>query len=154
MVDSNIQREEILPSERAFSFKMKMDAMNRQGQRNDLTSGHYVPKLTSDVGGDLTLGHNVPKLTSDIIGEENGMSGCQVKRYIRLTELIPELLECTDNKKIVLTMAVELSYLNPQIQKWVYEYFNENGPLKPVQVAALREVPDQTALTQQTVLKI
>ena len=85
MVDANIQREEILPSERAFSFKMKMEAMSRQGQRNDLTSGQ-----------------NVPKLTSDVIGEENGMSGRQVKRYIRLTELIPELLECTDNKKICL----------------------------------------------------
>lgn len=137
MVDSNIQREEILPSERAFSFKMKMDAMNRQGQRTDLTSGQ-----------------NVPKLTSDVIGEENGMSGRQVKRYIRLTELIPELLECTDNKKIALTMAVELSYLNPQVQKWVYEYFNENGSLKPVQITALREVSVQTALTQQAVLEI
>lgn len=137
MVDSNIQGEEILPSERAFSFKMKMDAMKRQGQRNDLTSGQ-----------------NVPKSASDVIGEENGMSGRQVKRYIRLTELIPELLEYTDNKKIALTMGVELSYLNPQVQKWVYEYFNENGSLKPVQVAALREVLDQTALTQQAVLEI
>ena len=68
MVDANIQREEILPSERAFSFKMKMEALSRQGQRNDLTSGH-----------------NVPKLTTDEIGEENGMSGRQVKRYIRLS---------------------------------------------------------------------
>ena len=121
MVDANIQREEILPSERAFSFKMKMEAMSRQGQRNDLTSGQ-----------------NVPKLTSDVIGEENGMSGRQVKRYIRLTELIPELLECTDNKKIGLVMAVDLSYLDEQVQKWVYEYFKENGFLKPVQVEALK----------------
>lgn len=121
MVDANIQREEILPSKRAFSFKMKMEAMSRQGQRNDLTSGQ-----------------NVPKLTSDVIGEENGMSGRQVKRYIRLTELIPELLECTDNKKIGLVMAVDLSYLDEQVQKWVYEYFKENGFLKPVQVEALK----------------
>lgn len=121
MVDANIQREEILPSERAFSFKMKMEAMSRQGQRNDLSSGQ-----------------NVPKLTSDVIGEENGMSGRQVKRYIRLTELIPELLECTDNKKIRLVMAVDLSYLDEQVQKWVYEYFKENGFLKPVQVEALK----------------
>ena len=121
MVDANIQREEILPSERAFSFKMKMEAMSRQGQRNDLTSGQ-----------------NVPKLTSDVIGEENGMSGRQVKRYIRLTELIPELLECTDNKKIGLVMAVDLSYLDEQVQKWVYEYFKENGFLKLVQVEALK----------------
>lgn len=66
------------------------------------------------------------------------MSGRQVKRYIRLTELIPELLECTDNKKIGLVMAVDLSYLDEQVQKWVYEYFKENGFLKPVQVEALK----------------
>ena len=137
MVDSNIQREEILPSERAFSLKMKMDAVKRQGKRSDLTSDH-----------------NGPKLAAAEVGQTVGISSTQVKRYIRLTELIPELLECTDNKKIALTMAVELSYLNPQVQKWVYEYFNENGSLKPVQVTALREVSDQTALTQQAVLEI
>ena len=137
MVDANIQREEILPSERAFSFKMKMEAMSRQGQRNDLTSGQ-----------------NVPKLTSDVIGEENGMSGRQVKRYIRLTELIPELLECTDNKKIGLVMAVDLSYLDEQVQKWVYEYFKENGFLKPVQVEALKNYPNLSKVTQFSVISI
>ena len=137
MVDANIQREEILPSERAFSFKMKMEAMSRQGQRNDLTSGQ-----------------NVPKLTSDVIGEENGMSGRQVKRYIRLTELIPELLECTDNKKIGLVMAVDLSYLDEQVQKWVYEYFKENGFLKPVQVEALKNYPNLSNATQFSVISI
>ena len=137
MVDANIQREEILPSERAFSFKMKMEAMSRQGQRNDLTSGQ-----------------NVPKLTSDVIGEENGMSGRQVKRYIRLTELIPELLECTDNKKIGLVMGVDLSYLDEQVQKWVYEYFKENGFLKPVQVEALKNYPNLSNVTQFSVISI
>ena len=137
MVDANIQREEILPSERAFSFKMKMEAMSRQGQRNDLTSGQ-----------------NVPKLTSDVIGEENGMSGRQVKRYIRLTELIPELLECTDNKKIGLVMAVDLSYLDEQVQKWVYEYFKENGFLKPVQVEALKNYSNLSNVTQFSVISI
>lgn len=137
MVDANIQREEILPSERAFSFKMKMEAMSRQGQRNDLTSGQ-----------------NVPKLTSDVIGEENGMSGRQVKRYIRLTELIPELLECTDNKKIGLVMAVDLSYLDEQVQKWVYEYFKENGFLKPIQVDALKNYPNLSNVTQFSVISI
>ena len=137
MVDANIQREEILPSERAFSFKMKMEAMSRQGQRNDLSSGQ-----------------NVPKLTSDVIGEENGMSGRQVKRYIRLTELIPELLECTDNKKIGLVMAVDLSYLDEQVQKWVYEYFKENGFLKPVQVEALKNYPNLSNVTQFSVISI
>ena len=137
MVDANIQREEILPSERAFSFKMKMEAMSRQGQRNDLTSGQ-----------------NVPKLTSDVIGEENGMSGRQVKRYIRLTELIPELLDYVDNKKIGLVMAVDLSYLDEQVQKWVYEYFKENGFLKPVQVEALKNYPNLSNVTQFSVISI
>lgn len=137
MVDANIQREEILPSERAFSFKMKMEAMSRQGQRNDLTSGH-----------------NVPKLTTDEIGEENGMSGRQVKRYIRLTELIPELLESTDNKKISLVMAVDLSYLDQRIQKWVYEYYRDNGFLKPVQVEALRNQQNLSNASQYSVISI
>ena len=137
MVDANIQREEILPSERAFSFKMKMEAMSRQGQRNDLTSGQ-----------------NVPKLTSDVIGEENGMSGRQVKRYIRLTELIPELLDYVDNKKIGLVMAVDLSYLDEQVQKWVYEYFKENGFLKPVQVEALKNYSNLSNVTQFSVISI
>ena len=137
MVDANIQREEILPSERAFSFKMKMEAMSRQGKRNDLTSGH-----------------NVPKLTTEEIGEENGMSGRQVKRYIRLTELIPELLEFVDSKKIGLVMAVDLSYLDEQIQKWVYEYFKDNGFLKPVQVEALKNYLNLSNATQQSVISI
>lgn len=137
MVDANIQREEILPSERAFSFKMKMEAMSRQGKRND-----------------LTLGHNGPKLTADEIGEENGMSGRQVKRYVRLTELIPDLLEFVDCKKIGLVMAVDLSYLDEQIQKWVYEYFKDNGFLKPVQVEALKNYPNLSNATQQSVISI
>lgn len=137
MVDANIQREEILPSERAFSFKMKMEAMSRQGKRNDLTSGHDVPKLTTDE-----------------IGEENGMSGRQVKRYIRLTELIPELLDYVDCKKIGLVIAVDLSYLDEQIQKWVYEYYKDNGFLKPVQVEALKSYPNLSNATQQSVISI
>ena len=137
MVDANVQKEEILPSERAFSFKMKMEAMSKQGKRNDLTSGHDVPKLTTDE-----------------IVEENGMSGRQVKRYIRLTELIPELLDYVDNKKIGLVMAVDLSYLNKQIQKWVYEYFKDNSFLKLVQVEALKNYPNLSNATQQSVISI
>lgn len=116
---------------------MKMEALSRQGQRNDLTSGH-----------------NVPKLTTDEIGEENGMSGRQVKRYIRLTELIPELLDCTDSKKIGLVLAVELSYLDEQIQKWVYEYYRENGFLKPVQVEALKNYQNLSNANQFSVISI
>ncbi len=137
MVDANIQREEILPSERAFSFKMKMEALSRQGQRTDLTSGH-----------------NVPKLTTDEIGQENGMSGRQVKRYIRLTELIPEILDSVDNKKMSFVIGVDLSYLDKQVQKWVYEYFKDNGFLKPVQVEALKNHPNLSNASQHMVITI
>ena len=137
MVDANIQREEILPSERAFSLKMKMDAIKRQGKRSDLTSDH-----------------NGPKLAAVEVGQTVGISSTQVKRYIRLTELIPELLECTDNKKIGLVMAVDLSYLDEQVQKWVYEYFKENGFLKPVQVEALKNYPNLSNVTQFSVISI
>ena len=100
MVDSNLQRETLLPSERAFAFKMKLDAMKRQGMRTDLTSVQVAPKLTPA-----------------IIGEESGMSSDNVKRYIRLTNLIPELLDMVDEKKIAFNPAVEISYLKPEEQQ-------------------------------------
>ena len=101
MVDSNIQRETILPSERAFAYKMKMDALNHQGARNDrLTSRQVVGKLE----------------TADIIGKDTGESGRQVQRFIRLTELIPELLGMVDERKIAFNPAVELSYLSREEQ--------------------------------------
>lgn len=137
MVDANIQSEEILPSERAFSLKMKMDAVKRQGKRTDLTSDH-----------------NGPKLAAVEVGETVGISSTQVKRYIRLTELIPELLDYVDNKKIGLVMAVDLSYLDQQVQKWVYEYFKENGFLKPVQVEALKNHPNLSNASQHMIITI
>ena len=97
LVDSNLHRERLLPSEKAFAYKLKMDAQSRQGQRTDLTS--------DQVG---------PKLTASMIAE--GESASQVKRYIRLTELIPEILAMVDEGKIALTPAVELSYLTKQEQ--------------------------------------
>ena len=99
LVDSNSQRENILPSERAFAFKMKMDAIKRQGARSDLTSAQVAPKLSSEK-----------------IGEDSGMSKDTVKRYIRLTNLTPKLLELVDDKKISFTPAVELSYLDEKQQ--------------------------------------
>lgn len=143
MVDANIQREEILPSERAFSFKMKMEAMSRQGSRVDLTCGTEFHKL-----GDIN------KKTRETIGDEAGMTGRQVTKYIRLTELIPELLDYVDIKKITIAMAVDLSYLDEQVQKWVYEYFKENGFLKPVQVEALKNYPNLSNVTQFSVISI
>ena len=95
LVDSNLHREKILPSEKAFAYKMKMEAMNRQGQRTDLTSAQVGRKLE----------------TAEIIGEQSGESRNQVRRYIRLTNLIPSILQMVDEGKIALTPAVELSYL-------------------------------------------
>ena len=99
MVDSNLQRETILPSERAWAFKMKADAMKHRGERSDLTSVQVAPKWTTQV-----------------LGEEAGMSKDNVKRYIRLTNLKPELLDMVDDKQIAFNPAVELSYLKPEEQ--------------------------------------
>ena len=109
MVDSNLQRENILPSERAFAYKMKMEAMKRQGERTDLqengTSSQVETKLRSD----------------EIMGNETGQSRAQVQRFIRLTNLIPELLDMLDQKMISFNPAVELSYLKPEEQKSLIE---------------------------------
>ena len=137
MVDANIQREEILPSERAFSLKMKMDAMNRQGARTD-----------------LTLGRDVPKWSHEEIGKENGISGRQVKRYIRLTELIPEMLDMVDDKRLGLMLAVDISFFDKDLQKWLYEYIRENGFLKPDQIAALKNTSNLENVTQYTMIQI
>ncbi len=137
MVDANIQREEILPSERAWSLKMKMDAIKRQGKRSDLTSDQ-----------------NGPKLSAVEVGESAGISSTQVKRYIRLTELIPEILDLVDQKKVQFTLAVDISYFDKQIQQWVYEYIKDNGFLKPVQIAALKEQPNLANTTQYHVISI
>ena len=101
MVDSNIQRESLLPSERAFAYKMKLEAMKRQGSRNDLTSGQVGQKL---------------KWSVEKVAEQAGDSTKQVQRYIRLTELIPPLLNLVDERKIAFNPAVELSYLKPEEQ--------------------------------------
>ncbi len=100
LVDSNLHREKILPSEKAFAYKLKMDAMSRQGQRSDLTSSQLATKLD----------------TASNIGKSQGESRDQVFRYIRLTSLIPEILQMVDDNKIALTPAVELSYLTKQEQ--------------------------------------
>lgn len=137
MVNANIQREELLPSERAFAYKMKMDAMKRQGSRRD---------LTSDQKG--------PKLAACSIGEEAGFSGTQVKRYIRLTELIPELLDMVDEKRLGFTIAVDISYISQDIQKWLYEYIKENGVIKPEQVAKLREHLQHSKINQMEMIQL
>lgn len=142
MVDANVQREEILPSERAFSLKMKMDAMRRQGARVDVD------------GTCCTECDKSGKKTASIVGDQVGLKARQVHKYIRLTELIPEIMESVDQKKITITIGVDLSYLDEQIQKWVYEYFKDNGFLKPVQVEALKNYPNLSKATQQSVISI
>ena len=104
MVDSNLQREHILPSERAKAYKMKMEALKHQGQRGDLTSGQVGQKLSG-------------KESREIIGEQAGESARQVQRYMRLNNLIPEILDLVDDKKIAFNPAVELSYLPKEEQR-------------------------------------
>lgn len=104
MVDSNLQRENILPSERAFSYKMKLEAMKHQGEHGDLTSGQVGQK-------------SVGTVSRDIVAEQAGDSSRNVQRFIRLTNLIPEILDMVDEKKIAFNPAVELSYLKPSEQK-------------------------------------
>ena len=114
MVDSNLQRENILPSERAFAYKMKLEAIKNQGARSDLTSAQLGRKLE----------------TADIVGQESGDSRNQVRRFIRLTNLMPELLDMVDEKKIAFNPAVELSYLDESQQRDFLEAMNDtqNAP--------------------------
>ena len=114
MVDSNLQREHILPSERAFAYKMKLDAIKNQGARSDLTSPQLAAKFRSD----------------DAVAKDQGISGDTVRRYIRLTNLIPEMLDLVDQKKISFNPAVELSYLDESQQRDFLEAMDgtQNAP--------------------------
>ena len=145
MVDSNIQREELLPSERAFALKMKLEAMKRQGKRTDL----------AEVDEDGTSAQNERKLeAADVVGEDIGMSRAQVRRYIRLTYLIPSLLNLVDQKRLQFTCAVDISYFNETIQKWLNEYIRENVVIRPVQIAALREHLEKENIDQARMISI
>ncbi len=142
LVDSNLHREKILPSEKAFAYKMKMDAMRRQGARVDI---------------DATCGNDCHKSgtkTADIVGDTVGLKGRQVRNYVRLTYLIPEILEMVDLGKIQFVPAVDLSYLDEQIQKWVCEYIKDNGFIKPVQISALKNYPNLSKANQFSVISI
>ena len=112
MVDSNLQRENILPSEKAYAYKMKLEAIKRQGERLDLTSGQLGQK-------------SVGAVSRDVLAEQSGESSRQVQRYIRLTNLIPELLEMVDQKQISFNPAVELSYLAPEEQEVFMQAMDE-----------------------------
>lgn len=127
MVEANSQREEILPSEKAFAYKMRMEAVKRQAGRPG--KDNYSQ-----------LGNNFgTKTSSEESAKEVGESKNQIFRFIRLTELIPELLEMVDVKKMPLVTAVDISYIDPKVQQYLYEYIKENGMVKSYQVTALRK---------------
>jgi len=139
MVDSNIQREELLPSEKAFAYKMKFDAMKRQ-------VGRPSKENSTQNGWNFE--------TAELVGRETGESKNQIRRYIRLTELLPELLDLVDKKRLQFTVAVEISYIDSEVQKWIYEYIRENGQIKLNQVTALRTQMQMGAISQQKMITV
>ena len=140
MVDSNLQRENILPSERAFAFKMKLEAIKHQGQRADLTSGQVGQKLKWSVA---------------TVANQSGDSIKQVQRYIRLTELLPELLDLVDDRKLAFNSAVEVSYLNHEEQGWLAETIDsEQSTPSLSQAQRLKRFSQDGKLTEDMVLAI
>ena len=139
MVDSNLQREEILPSEKAFAYKMKLEAMNRQGKRTDLTSTPLESKFR----------------TNEILAQEAGESRETIRRYIRLTELIPEIIEMVDEKKIAMRPAVELSYLPKEEQEILYDTM-ESEACTPshAQAIKIRKFSAEGRLNEDVLLSI
>ncbi len=151
MVDSNIQREEILPSEKAFAYKMKLDAIKHQGERLDLEESEQLQ-------GVATSAPLVPKLgerTRDIVAEEGNESREQVRRYIRLTYLVDELLEMVDNKKLGFRTAVELSYLDVDNQYCLYDLIEANEIIPNLaQAVHLKKLQQENNLTEDKIEKI
>lgn len=139
MVDSNLQREHILPSERAFAYKMKLDAMKNQGTRSDLTSTQVVSKLRSN----------------EKLGAENNQSRETVRRFIRLTNLIPELLDMVDSKTVSFNPAVELSYLSPEQQQEVIRAMDDTQNFPSVsQAKRIKKLAQDGTFTTETIVAI
>lgn len=122
MVNANMQRKELLPSERAYSLKMKYDAMKRQGKRSDLTSDQ-----------------NEPKLSSEELGKAFDMSAAQIKRYIKVADLIPELMEYLDKKRINMAIGYELSFIDKDSQMVIYNYLQKGNKLDRKQAIDLKD---------------
>ena len=142
MVDSNIQRTDILPSEKAFAYKRKLDARKHQGQRTDLTSNPQGRKL-------------VNKETAQIVGEENGDSQTQVRRYVRLTYLVPELLEMVDEGRIKMRPAVEISYLDEDNQRDLVDAIDtEDCTPSHAQTIKMRKFFDEGKLSSDVITSI
>lgn len=139
MVDSNIQREELLPSERAFAYKMKLEALKHQGARSDLTSRQVVGKLEM----------------ADVVGQNAGESGRQVQRYIRLTELISELLNMVDERKLAFNPAVEVSYLKRDEQRMLLEAMDAEQTTPSLsQAQRLKKFSQEGRLTEEAMSAI
>ena len=155
MVDSNMQREEILPSERAFSLKMKMDAMRRQGKRTDLSqdaASESMKRMT-----EKTSGTEFQKLedswSREEVGQQAGISGRQVQKYLRLTELTEDLLNLVDQKKLSIVLAVEISRFGNELQRSLYSYIQKNGMIKKTQLDALKKFNYEN-LTEYSVTQV
>jgi len=141
MVDSNLQREQILPSEKAFAYKMKLAAMNRQGQRTDLTS--------------TPVGQKLGKYSVEVLGESVGESRSQIQRYIRLTELITPILDMVDSGKIAIRPAVELSYLPKEQQTILLDTMQlEDCTPSHAQAIKMRKFADEGRLNEDVILSI
>ena len=139
MVDANLQRETILPSEKAFAYKMKLDAIKNQGARSDLTSPQVASKFRSD----------------DEVAKGQGISGDTVRRFIRLTNLIPELLDMVDNKTVSFNPAVELSYLSPEQQQEVIRAMDDTQNFPSVsQAKRIKKLAQDGTFTTETVVAI
>ena len=139
MVDANLQRETILPSEKAFAYKMRYDAMRHQGFRSDLSSSQIGTRSRADAE----------------LARQVGESRNQVQRFMRLTELIPELLELVDLERLAVMTGVDISFLPKEVQKWIYEYIKENGAIKANQIAAVRNVYSAgSGLTQNEMIQL
>ena len=142
MVDSNFQREEILPSERARAYKMKLDAIKRQGARTDLTSAQVGQKLER-------------KSSRDLIAENSPDSSSQIQRYLRLNELIPELLQMVDERKIALTPAAEISYLTKEEQEILFMTIDcEMATPSLSQAQRMKQISREGQLTDDMILQI
>jgi len=142
MVDSNLQREELLPSERAFAYKMKLEAMKHQGERMDLTCSQVGNKLNG-------------KKSSELLAEQIGQSKNQIFRYIRLTELIPPLLDLVDEKKMALNPAYEVSFLKQEEQEWLLETIDsEQATPSLSQAQRMKKFSQEGKLTEDVMLAI
>ena len=136
MVDANLQREEILPSEKAYAFKMKLEAVSHQGKAGNTTSRQVGGKLES----------------ADLVGKDIGESGRQIQRYIRLTELLPDLLDMVDNKKLKFNPAVELSYITPIEQDLLLEVMNQDGVVPSLsQAQQIKKLSQEKKCTKEAI---